>query len=67
MIDDCDRRWLSTSDNGLLAYNPQGQLLGTFSPPFDTTFDTMFMDNYVMLLSDINAGKITRLDPQIEC
>ena len=67
MIDDCDRRWLSTSDNGLLAYNSQGQLLGTFSPPFDATFDTMFMDNYVMLLSDLNSGKITRLDPQIEC
>ena len=31
MVDDCDRRWLSTSDNGLLIYNTQGQLLGTFN------------------------------------
>ena len=67
MIDDCERRWLSTSDDGLLIYNSQGQYLATFNSTWNGTFDAMFLDNYVMLLSDRNLHKIGRLDPQIEC
>ena len=65
-IDDCGRRWLSTSNNGLLIYDSQGQPLGSFNPPFGAIFDAVFIDNYVMLLSDLYANKIIRLDPQIE-
>ena len=67
MVDDCGRRWLSTADTGLLIYNAQGQLLGTFNSTRNATFDAIFMDNYVMLLSDRTANKIIRLDPQINC
>ena len=71
MVDDCERRWLSTSRlTGLLIYNSEGQYLdGTFSiHTWNGTFDAMFLDNYVLLLSDLNCrNKITRLDPRIKC
>ena len=67
MIDECQRFWLSTSNDGVLIYNSQGQPDGTFSTIWNGTFDAMFLDNYVMLLSDRVANKLIRLDPQIEC
>ena len=67
MIDDCQRRWFSTSDKGLLIYNSQGQLLETFNSTWNGIFDAIFLDNYVMLLSDRIANKTIRLDPQIQC
>ena len=67
MIDGCQRRWFSTSNNGLLIYDTQGQLLGNFNSVWNGTFDAIFMDNYAMLLSDRTANKIIRLDPQIQC
>ena len=66
-IDDCQRFWFSTSDNGLLIYDSQGQLKEVFNSTWDGVFDAIFMGNYVMLLSDRIANKIIRLDPQIEC
>ena len=67
MIDDCQRRWISTFDNGPLVYGSQGQFLGKFNSGWNGIFDVLFMENYVMLLSDKDAGKIIRLDPQIQC
>ena len=67
MIDDCQRFWFSTSDNGLLVYDGEGEFLKTFYSAWNGIFDAIFLDNYVMLLSDINAGKIIRLDPKIQC
>jgi hypothetical protein len=67
MIDDCERFWLSTSDNGLLIYDSQGQLEGTFNSTWNGIFDAIFLKNYVMLLADRVANKLIRLDPQINC
>ena len=67
MIDDCERRWFSTSNNSLLIFNTQGQLVGTFNPPRNATFDAIFNDGRFMFLSDLFVSEITRLDPQINC
>ena len=67
MIDDCQRRWFAIFDTGLLIYDSQRQLLGTFTPPGNATFDAIFVDGSVMLLSDLKAGKIIRLDTQVRC
>ena len=67
MIDDCQRFWFSTANNGMLIYNSQGQLEGNFTSVWNGTFDAIFLDNYVLLLSDRNLNKIARLDPQIQC
>ena len=67
MIDDCQRRWMSGSGNGVFIFDSEGHHLGTFESTWNGLFDAMFMENYVLYLSYLTDGKIVRLDPQIEC
>ena len=67
MIDDCQRRWMSGTGNGVFIFDSEGHHLGTFESTWDGLFDAMFMENYVLYLSYLSDGTIVRLDPQIEC
>ena len=67
MIDDCQRRWMSGSGNGVFIFNSEGHHLGMFESTSTGLFDARFAENYVLYLSYLSAGKIVRLDPQIEC
>ena len=68
VVDECDRRWFSLGSAGVLIYDKNGVLLGTYTLPLtDDCFDVLFLDNYVMYVSDYGSGKITRIDPNIVC
>ena len=68
VVDECDRRWFSLGSAGVLIYNKNGVFLGTFTLPLTgDCFDVLFLDNYVMYVSDYGSGKITRIDPTVVC
>ena len=66
-IDECGRRWVSIFQNTMVIYDSDGAYIGNLTLPFNTIFDALFMDNYVLYLSDYSGGKIVRLDPHITC
>ncbi|UJR16663.1 hypothetical protein I4U23_003563 [Adineta vaga] len=66
LIDDCNRRWFTVYDYGLRIYSANGISLGNWSMD-KGYFDTLFLDNYVMILSNSANNKIIRIDPQITC
>ena len=67
-IDECERKWFSILNSGLLVYDHQGSFLTNFNHFVGKgLFDMIFLDNYVMYLSDNIGGRILRLDPGIVC
>lgn len=66
-IDECERKWFSVFNSGLLVYDNQGSFLTNFNFVEKGLFDMIFLDNYVMYLSDNGGGRILRLDPSIAC
>jgi hypothetical protein len=67
-IDECDRFWFTLGPAGALIYDKNGVYLGTYIPPMTSDcFEVLFLDNYVTYVSDFNAGRITRIDPNIVC
>ena len=67
LIDDCERKWLFTSNIGMVVYNHENVLLSNFTPTSTGIFDAAFVHNYVMFLSDRANSRLIRLDPQVEC
>ena len=66
-IDECGRRWISTFQNTMVIYDSDGAYIGNFTLALNTIFDALFMNNYVLYLSDYMGGKIVRLDRHITC
>ena len=67
-VDDHQRLWVSMYNYGLTIFDWQGNFLNSFIlPSSNGPFHMIFMDNYVMYLSDISANRIIRLDPKIIC
>lgn len=66
-IDECQRIWFTIYNVGVMIYNERGSFLGNFSRLTSALFDMIFVDNYVMYLSDSGNNRIIRLDPQITC
>lgn len=65
-IDDCNRRWFTIYNYGIRIYDEYGNNLGNWS--FGSGyFDTLILDNYVIILSNNANSKIIRIDPQIVC
>ena len=67
MVDACERRWVSRADSTLFIYDSEGKLIGKFGLASVGIFDAMFLDNYVLYVTDLWGGKIMRLDPGIKC
>jgi hypothetical protein len=68
VVDECERRWFSLGSAGVLIYDKNGVFLDTYTLPLTVDcFDVLFLDNYVMYVSDYGAGKITRIDPNVAC
>jgi hypothetical protein len=68
VVDECNRRWLSLGSAGVLIYDQDGVLLGTYTLPLmSNSFDVLFLDNYVMYISDYDSNRITRTDPNVFC
>ena len=67
MIDECERRWITIPDSGMIIYDSGGSFLGRFTPTWSGIFDAILMPDYVMYLSDWTSQQIIRLDPQIQC
>ena len=65
LVDDCQRSWFSMYNFGLGIFDSQGNFLAEFIPPLNELFHAIFMDNYVMYLSDLSGNRIVRLDPTI--
>ncbi|UJR17442.1 hypothetical protein I4U23_004337 [Adineta vaga] len=66
LVDDCDRRWFTISGYGIRIYNANGVNIGNWILG-SGYFDTLLLDRYVVLLSNPENNKITRIDPQITC
>ena len=66
-VDDCQRLWFSIGGFGIAIFASNGSHLGNFTRVSNGLFDAIFMDNYVMYLSDNAGGRIIRLDPNITC
>ena len=66
-VDECGRKWVSRGSNTTIIYDSGGTHIGNFILPSTEIFDTLFMDNYVMYLSDSVGGKIIRFDPHVAC
>ncbi|CAF0857944.1 unnamed protein product [Adineta steineri] len=66
LIDDCNRRWFTIQGYGIRIYNENGINLGNWSLGAGY-FDTLLLDNYVVLLSNTVNSTSTRIDPQITC
>ena len=66
-IDECDRKWFSILNFGLIVYSAQGTPLANFIFVGRGLFDMIFLDNYVMYLSDRDGGRILRLQPALLC
>jgi hypothetical protein len=68
LVDECDRRWFSLGSAGVVIYDKDGVFLDTYTLPLTVDcFDVLFLDNYVMYVSDYGANKITRIDPNVVC
>ena len=65
-IDDCDRRWLTLHNYGIKIYDENGNSLGDLTGN-GGYFDTLILDNYVLVLSHYGNSIITRIDPQVQC
>ncbi|UJR29432.1 hypothetical protein I4U23_010644 [Adineta vaga] len=65
-IDDCNRRWITLYNYGIKIYDENGISLGNLisNVPY---FDTLILDNYVLIISSLGSSIITRIDPQIQC
>ena len=66
-VDECGRKWLSVGGTTMIIYDDNGTHIGSFDVPSTGIFDALFMDKYVMYLSDQAGKKIIRLDPHITC
>ena len=67
-VDECGRKWVSLVANKMIIYDDNGTYIGNFVLPSASIFDALFLDNYVMYLSDQSSGgNIIRLDPRITC
>ena len=64
-VDSYQRTWFSMYTQGIRVFNSQGQLIGNFTPALNSTFDLVFMNNYVMYISDNTGGRVVRIDPNI--
>ena len=67
IIDECERRWITIPNSGMIIYDSGGSFLGRFTPTWSGIFDAILMPDYVMYLSDWSNNQIIRLDPHIEC
>ena len=67
VLDESGRRWFSLYQFGVAIFDAQGTFLYNYNTVTNGLFDVMFVDNYVMYVSEIVAGKILRLDPNITC
>lgn len=66
-VDECQRSWVSIFNFGLFVYDTQGSLITNFNVLGRGLFDVIFIDNYVMYVSDNLGGGILRFDPGITC
>jgi hypothetical protein len=66
MIDDCNRRWFTSYGYGIKIYDENGINLANWNLG-SGYFDTLLLDNYIVLLSNTANSKIMRIDPQIVC
>ena len=68
MVDECGRKWISRVASAMIIYDSGGTHIGNFTLPSAGIFDAMFMDNYVLYVTDQSGGgKVVRLDPHITC
>jgi hypothetical protein len=65
-IDDCNRRWFTIFNYGIAIYDENGINLGNWSLGAEY-FDTLILDNYIVILSNSAFSQIIRIDPQLEC
>ena len=66
-VDECGRKWVSRNAGTMIIYDRSGTYVGNLTLSLVGIIDVMFMDNYVMYLSDYPGGKIVRLDPHVTC
>ena len=64
-VDDSQRIWFSSNDVRMVIFARNGTPLSSFYSALTGVFDTLFMDNYVMFLSDDGGNRIVRFDPTI--
>ena len=65
-VDQHGRLWFSLGDAGVLIYDNQGVLLGSFSYSLVSVYDLLITDNYVIYLSLYSSNLLVRLDPNID-
>ena len=66
MIDDCNRRWLTVFGYGIRVYDEYGNNFENWNLG-SGYFDSLLLENDVVILSNQAQSTITRLDPQITC
>ncbi|CAF0794213.1 unnamed protein product [Didymodactylos carnosus] len=65
-IDDCQRGWFSFQNFGLKVYNSSWTNIADWRY-VTNIFDMIFLDNYVMIMSDDNQNRLIRIDPAMAC
>ena len=65
-VDHCNRRWLTLFNYGIRIYDERGIQQGGWLLG-GGYFDTLRLDNYVVILSNLDHSKITRINPQLQC
>ena len=50
-----------------MLFDSQGSPIGKLQLTIESIFDTLITDTYVIYLSDQNADKIIRIEPNIQC
>ena len=66
-LDEDGRIWFSLYQSGVAIIDAQGTFLYNYDLISNGLFDLLFLDNYTMYLSDVIAGRILRLSPNITC